>query len=123
MKYSKEQRKTIDYMYKSLKALGYDDVSISGIIGNAITESSLNPDSISESKTLDINLEKKLSDAALKLAGEIRAKGFKPVLLCMEQSRPVVKRAVPQLCVMSVLELADGVQNEFHGQLEIQDNN
>lgn len=78
---------------------------------------------ISESKTLDINLEKKLSDAALKLAGEIRAKGFKPVLLCMEQSRPVVKRAVPQLCVMSVLELADGVQNEFHGQLEIQDNN
>ena len=78
---------------------------------------------ISESKTLDINLEKKLSDAALKLAGEVRAKGFKPVLLCMEQSRPVVKRAVPQLCVMSVLELADGVQNEFHGQLEIQDNN
>ena len=78
---------------------------------------------ISESKTLDINLEKKLSDAALKLAGEIRAKGFKPVLLCMEQSRPVVKRAVPQLCVMSVLELADGVQNEFHGQVEIQDNN
>lgn len=78
---------------------------------------------ISESKTLDIDLEKKLSDAALKLAGEIRAKGFKPVLLCMEQSRPVVKRAVPQLCVMSVLELADGVQNEFHGQVEIQDNN
>ena len=78
---------------------------------------------ISESKTLDINLEKKLSDAALKLAGEIRAKGLKPVLLCMEQSRPVVKRAVPQLCVMSVLELADGVQNEFHGQVEIQDNN
>ena len=78
---------------------------------------------ISDSKTLDINFEKKLSDAALKLAGEVRAKGFKPVLLCMEQSRPVVKRAVPQLCVMSVLELADGVQNEFHGQVEIQDNN
>ena len=78
---------------------------------------------ISESKTLDIKFEKKLSEAALKLAGEIRAKGFKPVLLCMEQSRPVVKRAVPQLCVMSVLELADGVQNEFHGQVEMQDNN
>ena len=78
---------------------------------------------ISESKTLDMDLEKKLSEAALKLAGEVRAKGFKPVLLCMEQSRPVVKRAVPQLCVMSVLELADGVQNEFHGKVEIQDYN
>ena len=44
------------------------------------------------------------------------------MLLCMEQSRPVVKRAVPQLCVMSVQELAEGVQNEFHGQVEIQDN-
>ena len=76
---------------------------------------------ISASKTLDIDFEKKLSDSALKFAGEIRAKGFKPVLLCMEQSRPAVKQAVPQLCVMSVLELADGVQNEFHGQVEIQD--
>ena len=78
---------------------------------------------ISASKTLDIDFEKKLSASALKLAGEIRAKGFKPVLMCMEQSRPVVKRAVPQLRVISVLELADGVQNEFHGQVEIQDNN
>ena len=77
---------------------------------------------IADSKTLDIEFEKKLSDAALKLAGEVRTKGFKPVLLCMEQSRPAVKRAVPQLCVMSVLELAEGVQNEFHGQVEIQDN-
>ena len=78
---------------------------------------------ISDSKTLDADFEKRLSDAALKLAGEIRAQGFKPVLLCMEQSRPVVKRAVPQLCVMSVLEVADGVQNEFHGQVELQDKN
>lgn len=77
---------------------------------------------IADSKTLDIDFEKKLSESALKLAGEIRAKGFKPVLLCMEQSRPAVKRAVPQLCVMSVLELAEGVQNEFHGQVKIQDN-
>ena len=77
---------------------------------------------IADSKALDIDFEKKLSASALKLAGEIRAKGFKPVLLCMEQSRPAVKRAVPQLCVMSVLELAEGVQNEFHGQVEIQDN-
>ena len=77
---------------------------------------------IADSKALDIDFEKKLSDSALKLAGEIRAKGFKPVLLCMEQSRPAVKRAVPQLCVMSVLELAEGVQNEFHGQVKIQDN-
>ena len=85
---------------------------------------SLSPElehAIFESKTLDMEFEKKLSDAALKLAAEIRAKGFKPVLLCMEQSRTVVKRAVPQLCVMSVLELADGVQNEFHGQVEIQE--
>ena len=77
---------------------------------------------IADSKTLDIDFEKKLSESALKLAGEIRAKGFKPVLLCMEQSRPIVKRAVPQLCVMSVLELAEGVQNEFNGQVKIQDN-
>ena len=78
---------------------------------------------ISGSKTLDIEVEKKLSASALKLASEIQAKGFKPVLLCMEQSRPIVKRAVPQLCVMSVLELAEGVKNEFYGQVEIQDNN
>ena len=76
---------------------------------------------ISSSKTLDLELEKKLSASALKMAGELRAKGFKPVLLCMEQSRPLVKRAVPQLCVMSVLEMAEGVQNEFHGQVEIQE--
>ncbi|MBQ3648138.1 MAG: FHIPEP family type III secretion protein [Spirochaetia bacterium] len=78
---------------------------------------------IAESKTLDRELEKKISSSALKMASEIRAKGFKPVLLCMEQSRPAVKRAVPQLCVMSVLELAEGVKNEFYGQVEIQDNN
>ena len=53
------------------------------------------------------------------MASEIQAKGFKPVLLCMEQSRPIVKRAVPQLCVMSVLELAEGVKNEFYGQVEL----
>ena len=51
MKYSDKQKKTIDYIYKSLKASGYDDVSIAGILGNALTESSLNPDSISSSKT------------------------------------------------------------------------
>ena len=78
---------------------------------------------ISESKTLDINIEKRLSDAAVRMASEIRAKGFKPVLLCMEHSRPLVKRAVPQLCVMSVLELAEGVKNEFYGQVEIQEDN
>ncbi len=78
---------------------------------------------ISDSRTMDIELEKKLAASALKLASEIQAKGFKPVLLCMEQSRPAVKRAVPQLCVMSVLELAEGVKNEFYGQVEIQDNN
>ena len=85
----------------------------------------LSPDleqTISESKTLDIEFEKKLAASALKMASEIQAKGFKPVLLCMEQSRPIVKRAVPQLCVMSVLELAEGVKNEFYGQVEIQDN-
>ena len=78
---------------------------------------------VSESKALDLDVEKKLAASALKLASEIQAKGFKPVLLCMEQSRPAVKRAVPQLCVMSVLELAEGVKNEFYGQVEIQDNN
>ena len=74
---------------------------------------------IAESKTLDIDFEKKLSDAACRMASEIQANGFKPVLLCMEQSRPIVKRAVPQLCVMSVLELAEGVKNEFCGQVEL----
>ena len=76
---------------------------------------------IAGSKTLDIEVEKKLAAAAIKMAGEIQKNGFKPVLLCMEQSRPIVKRAVPQLCVMSVLELAEGVKNEFYGQVEIQD--
>ena len=76
---------------------------------------------ISSSKTLDLDLEKKLASSAIKMAEELKAKGYKPVLLCMEQSRPLVKRAVPQLCVMSVLEMAEGVQNEFHGQVEIQE--
>ena len=78
---------------------------------------------ILDSKTLDIEFEKKLAASALKMAAEIQAKGFKPVLLCMEQSRPIVKRAVPQLCVMSVLELADGVKKELYGQVDIRDNN
>ncbi len=77
---------------------------------------------IADSKTLDMEFEKKLAASALKMAAEIQAKGFKPVLLCMEQSRPIVKRAVPQLCVMSVLELADGVKNELYGQVDIRDN-
>ena len=78
---------------------------------------------ISDSKTLDMELEKKLASSALKMAGELRAQGLNPVILCMEHSRPLVKQAVPELCVMSVLEMAAGFQNQFHGQVEIQEDN
>ena len=78
---------------------------------------------IAGSKTLDMDLEKKLAASAIRMAGELRAKGFNPVLLCMEQSRTLVKRAVPELCVMSVLEMAEGVQNQFHGQVRFQEDN
>ena len=78
---------------------------------------------ISGSRTLDMDLEKKLAASAIRMAGELRAKGFNPVLLCMEQSRTLVKRAVPELCVMSVLEMAEGVQNQFHGQVGLQEDN
>ena len=70
-----------------------------------------------------MDLEKKLAASAIRMAGELRAKGFNPVLLCMEQSRTLVKRAVPELCVMSVLEMAEGVQNQFHGQVGLQEDN
>lgn len=80
---------------------------------------------ISDSKAMELDSEKQLSDAVRTMAEEIQAKGYKPVLLCMEESRPLVRRAVaqavPQLCVMSVMELADGVPREFHGQVELQD--
>ena len=50
-KYTKDQEKVIDQAYTYFKNLGYDDISIAGILGNALTESSLNPDSVSNSKT------------------------------------------------------------------------
>lgn len=76
MKFTKEQQKIIDYMYKSLKASGYDDVSISGIIGNALTESSLNPDSVSESKTYHglFQNDKNIRQAVINKYGDYSAK-------------------------------------------------
>jgi len=77
---------------------------------------------ISESTVLDIDFEKKFSVLVSKLLEKLQYEDFIPVLLCMEKSRFRVKRAVetdlPQLCVMSVMEVAKGVQCEFHGQVE-----
>ena len=49
-KFSKQQEETLSSIYNTFKALGYDDNSIYGILGNALTESSLNGDSVSDSK-------------------------------------------------------------------------
>lgn len=48
-KYTTQQKETISKVYNYFKKLGYDDVSIAGMLGNALSESSLNPDSISKS--------------------------------------------------------------------------
>ena len=50
-KFTKKQQQYIDYVYKTLSSLGYDRNSIAGILGNALTESGLDADSISESKS------------------------------------------------------------------------
>lgn len=50
-KFTKKQQQYIDYVYKTLSSLGYDRNSIAGILGNALTESGLNADSVSESKS------------------------------------------------------------------------
>lgn len=50
-KFTKKQQQYIDYVYKTLSSLGYDRYSISGILGNALTESGLDADSVSKSKT------------------------------------------------------------------------
>ena len=44
--FSKETKHRIDLLYKRLRQKGFDDISAAGIIGNAIQESSLNPDSV-----------------------------------------------------------------------------
>ena len=49
LRFSKNQQNTIRRMYNLLKEDGYDDFSIAGILGNAMQESSFNPDSISKS--------------------------------------------------------------------------
>ena len=49
LRFSKNQQNTIRRMYNLLKEDGYDDFSIAGIFGNAMQESSFNPDSISKS--------------------------------------------------------------------------
>ena len=49
-KFTKQQEQTLSSIYNTFKTLGYDDNSIFGILGNALTESSLNGDSISQSK-------------------------------------------------------------------------
>ena len=46
--FSGETKKRIDVLYKRLRQKGFDDISASGIIGNAIQESSLNPDSVNK---------------------------------------------------------------------------
>lgn len=48
-RYSRQQEATIDYTYNVLRDAGFDDMSISGILGNAMQESSLNPDAINKS--------------------------------------------------------------------------
>lgn len=48
LRFSKNQQNTIRRMYNILKKDGYDDFSIAGIFGNAMQESSFDPDSISK---------------------------------------------------------------------------
>lgn len=50
-KFTRQQEETLSSIYNTFKALGYDDNSIFGILGNALTESSLDPDSVSDSKS------------------------------------------------------------------------
>lgn len=46
--FSKETKRRIDLLYKRLRQKGFDDISAAGIIGNAIQESSLDPDSVNQ---------------------------------------------------------------------------
>lgn len=48
IKLSKKQHNVVRRMYNILKNDGYDDNSIAGILGNAMQESSFDPDSISK---------------------------------------------------------------------------
>ncbi len=49
-KLTPSQKKTIAQMYKRLRAAGFDDNSIAGIIGNSIQESGINPNLSSTNK-------------------------------------------------------------------------
>lgn len=49
--FTKSQKKTIDKIYRTLSQAGYDDFAIAGILGNALTESGFDPDSISKNKS------------------------------------------------------------------------
>jgi hypothetical protein len=49
MKLTEKQKQTIHKIYTTLKKAGFDDISIAGMLGNALSESSFNPDSISKS--------------------------------------------------------------------------
>lgn len=46
---AEKQKAVFDRVYRTLKKAGYDDISISGILGNARTESGYDPDSIGPS--------------------------------------------------------------------------
>lgn len=48
-KFTKQQKQTIHKIYTTLKKAGFDDISIAGMLGNALSESSFNPDSVSKS--------------------------------------------------------------------------
>ena len=48
-KFTKRQKQTIHKVYTTLKKAGFDDISIAGILGNALSESSFDPDSVSKS--------------------------------------------------------------------------
>lgn len=49
MKFTEKQKQTIRKIYTTLKKAGFDDISIAGMLGNALSESSFDPDSISKS--------------------------------------------------------------------------
>lgn len=48
-KFTKQQKQTINKIYTTLKKAGFDDISIAGMLGNALSESSFDPDSVSKS--------------------------------------------------------------------------
>jgi flagellar biosynthesis protein FlhA len=75
---------------------------------------------------LDPPTQKKWIMAVSKAVAAVREKGWMPVILCSEQARFLVKnstdRELPDLAVMSVPEIVQGIIAEAIGVIKIEDN-